>query len=73
MWSSIKISGADTISITVWNKSGGLWFASNWSGTKTVRQLLAGGNISVRSGSSTTALAAPLNRPQDLVAIMSGR
>jgi hypothetical protein len=39
---------ADTIGITVWNKSGGLWFASNWNGTKTVEQKLAGGNLVVR-------------------------
>jgi hypothetical protein len=37
----------DTIGITVWNKSGGLWFTSNWNGTKTVEQLLAGGNLVV--------------------------
>jgi hypothetical protein len=39
----------DTISISVWNKNGGLWFASNWSGTKTVEQTLAGGNLVVNS------------------------
>jgi hypothetical protein len=38
---------SDTIAITVWNKSGGLWFASNWDGTKTVEQLLDGGNLLV--------------------------
>jgi hypothetical protein len=38
---------SDTIGITVWNKSGGLWFASNWNGTKTTEQALAGGNLSV--------------------------
>ena len=37
----------DTIAITVWNKSGGLWFASNWDGTKTVEQVLGGGNLVV--------------------------
>ena len=37
----------DTIGITVWNKSGGLWFSSSWSGTKTIEQLLAGGNLVV--------------------------
>ena len=30
---------SDTIGITVWNKSGGLWFSSNWNGTKTVEQV----------------------------------
>jgi len=38
---------SDTIGITVWNKSGGLWFSSNWTGTKTVEQLLGGGNLVV--------------------------
>jgi hypothetical protein len=35
------------IGITVWNKAGGLWFASSWSGTKTVEQTLNGGNLVV--------------------------
>lgn len=38
----------DTIAITVWNKSGGLLFSSNWSGTKTIEQLLGGGNLQMR-------------------------
>jgi len=38
---------SDTIGITVWNKSGGLWFSSNWNGTKTVEQVLGGGNLVV--------------------------
>jgi hypothetical protein len=38
---------ADTIGITLWNKSGGLWFASRWSGTTTLEQLLGGGNLVV--------------------------
>ncbi len=38
---------SDTIAITVWNKAGGLWFASNWNGTKTVEQTLGGGNLVV--------------------------
>jgi hypothetical protein len=38
----------DTIGITLWNKSGGLWFASKWVGMNTVEQLLAGGNLVVR-------------------------
>ncbi|PYL38624.1 MAG: hypothetical protein DMF34_06310 [Verrucomicrobia bacterium] len=38
----------DTIAITVWNKSGGMWFSSNWSGTKTIEQKLGGGNLIVR-------------------------
>jgi hypothetical protein len=39
---------SDTIGITLWNKSGGLWFASAWDGTKTVEQTLSGGNLVVR-------------------------
>src|SRR5205823_5580414 len=27
---------SDSIGITVWSKSGGMWYASNWNGTKTV-------------------------------------
>ncbi len=38
---------SDTIGITVWNKSGGLWFSSKWNGTNTVEQLLGGGNLMV--------------------------
>jgi large repetitive protein len=38
---------ADTIGITLWNKSGGLWFTSNWNATKTLEQLLGGGNLVV--------------------------
>ena len=38
---------SDTIAITVWNKSGGLWFSSNWNGTKTLEQMLGGGNLVV--------------------------
>jgi hypothetical protein len=36
---------SDTISITIWNKSGGLWFSSNWNGTMSIEQLLGGGNV----------------------------
>jgi hypothetical protein len=39
--------GTDTIGITVWNKSGGVWFSSNWTGTTTAQQNLGGGNLSV--------------------------
>ncbi|TMD34949.1 MAG: hypothetical protein E6I95_04810, partial [Chloroflexi bacterium] len=38
---------SDTIGITVWNKSGGMWYASNWNGTKTMEQKLDGGALSV--------------------------
>jgi len=37
----------DSIAITVWNKSGGVWFASKWDGAKTVEQTIAGGNLVV--------------------------
>jgi hypothetical protein len=49
----------DLIAITVWNKDGGLWFSSAWDGTKTAEQALAGGNLQVKSGSTTIAKAAP--------------
>ncbi|MGI8997786.1 MAG: hypothetical protein ACR2GW_14075, partial [Pyrinomonadaceae bacterium] len=38
----------DTIGITLWDKSGALWFASKWDGAKTVEQMLGGGNLQVR-------------------------
>ncbi len=41
-------AATDTIAITLWEKSGGLWFASNWNGVKTVEQTLNGGNLQVR-------------------------
>jgi hypothetical protein len=36
---------SDKIAITVWNKSAGMWFASNWNGTTTLEQILGGGNL----------------------------
>jgi hypothetical protein len=40
---------SDTIGITLWNGSGGIWFSTNWVGTPpaTVEQLLGGGNLVV--------------------------
>jgi hypothetical protein len=38
----------DTLGITVWNKNGALWYASNWNGTRTVEQVLGGGSLAVR-------------------------
>jgi hypothetical protein len=35
----------DALGITLWNKSGGLWFASAWDGTRTVEQALSRGNL----------------------------
>lgn len=37
----------DRIGIAVYNKNGGLWFSSNWSGTRTQEQVLQGGNLVV--------------------------
>jgi VCBS repeat-containing protein len=48
----------DTIAVTVWNKNGGLWFASNWDGKKTVEQLLDGGNLEVHSGGAALIVQA---------------
>ncbi len=39
---------ADTLAITIQRKSGGLWFANYWKGSKCVEQLLNGGELSVR-------------------------
>jgi hypothetical protein len=39
---------ADSIAITLWNKDGGMWFASKWDGVKTVEQTLSGGNLQIR-------------------------
>lgn len=44
----------DDVGITFWNKSGGLWFASNWNGTRTINQVSAGGNIKVSGASYST-------------------
>lgn len=42
----------DLIAVTIWDKWGGLWYASNWDGTITIQQLLDGGNLAVhRDGS----------------------
>src|SRR5438128_721867 len=40
---------SDTIGITLWNGSGGIWFSTNWVGTPpaTVEQPLGGGNLEV--------------------------
>jgi hypothetical protein len=38
---------SDTIAITVWNKSGGVWFSSDWNGARSVQQALADGDLSV--------------------------
>ena len=38
----------DTLGITLWNTSGGLWFSSDWNGSQTVQDSLAAGNVIVR-------------------------
>src|SRR5438132_207103 len=40
---------SDTIGITLWNGSGGIWFSTNWVGSPpaTVEQVLGGGNLEV--------------------------
>jgi len=43
----------DAIAITVLNKNGGLWFISDWNGTRTVEQLLSAGNLKVHPSATT--------------------
>jgi hypothetical protein len=38
----------DTLGVTLWDKRGGLWFASRWDGVRTLQQLLDGGDLRVR-------------------------
>ncbi len=38
----------DTIGISLLNDAGGLLFSSNWNGTRTIEQILGGGNLVVR-------------------------
>src|SRR3989475_94535 len=40
---------SDTIGITLWNGTGGIWFSTNWVGSPpaTVEQLIGGGNLDV--------------------------
>jgi hypothetical protein len=39
---------SDQIAVTLFNKDGGVWFVSKWSGVKAVEQILQGGNLQVR-------------------------
>jgi hypothetical protein len=41
----------DQIGITVYNNAGGIFYSSNWSGTRTAEMALKGGNLVVNSGS----------------------
>jgi CSLREA domain-containing protein len=38
----------DSIAMTVYNSSGGIWYSSRWNGSMTIEQVLAGGNLAVR-------------------------
>jgi hypothetical protein len=40
-------AGPDQMGITVWTKTSALWYSSRWNGTKTLMQLLYGGNLVV--------------------------
>ncbi len=40
-------AGPDQMGITVFTKTNALWYSSRWSGTKTLMQLLNGGNLVV--------------------------
>ena len=46
---------SDMISITVFDKTGGIWFTSRWENKKTVEQVLAGGNLVIQTGSLKSA------------------
>jgi hypothetical protein len=39
---------SDLIGVSLWGSNGKLLFSSNWNGTKTVKQLLGGGNLSIK-------------------------
>jgi hypothetical protein len=45
-----ETGSSDQLAITIFNKSGGVWFASAWDGVRPHEQTLAGGNIRVNSG-----------------------
>jgi hypothetical protein len=38
----------DKIGITLWTRSGELWFSSNWNGATTTERTLAAGDVRVR-------------------------
>jgi hypothetical protein len=52
----------DTLAITIWNKAGGLWFSSDWDGTKSLEQNLGGGNLIVAQ--NTASLVARETDPE---------
>ncbi|AHM60526.1 autotransporter-associated beta strand repeat-containing protein [Flammeovirgaceae bacterium 311] len=47
---------ADMIAITVWNKNGGLWYSSDWNGTRTEELTLVGGNLVIKGAATTTTM-----------------
>lgn len=61
MWDGGNGGTSDKFAITMQRKAGGVWFSSNWDGTKTIDQLIHTGNVSVSTAgfstsNSTTAL-----------------
>jgi hypothetical protein len=46
--SSGAVAPLDSIGFTVW-KGNDLWYSSNWDGSKTVEELLDGGNLQVHT------------------------
>jgi hypothetical protein len=64
---------ADEIAITVWDKGGGLWFASNWNGIQTVQQGLGGGDLQVRGKNGNGAQPTSTSQPTAASAVFSDR
>jgi hypothetical protein len=56
------VGTTDKLAITLYRKNGGIWFYSNWDGTKAIEQLLSKGNIYV----STSGL------PQSVTSVSPG-
>jgi hypothetical protein len=44
---AMRPGGADSVGFTLWNGRT-LWYSSNWTGTRTIEEILDGGNIQVR-------------------------
>jgi hypothetical protein len=57
-----ETGSSDQLALTIFNKSGGVWFASAWDGVRPHEQTLAGGNIRVNSGESSAKTAGWLSR-----------
>jgi hypothetical protein len=49
----------DNFGITLQRKAGGIWFSSNWNGTKTIDQVLSGGNVYVSTSGVTSRTSEP--------------